>query len=51
MAFGFPILQGNTCNESITVNVNAGDIVHIKVSSALTSTPRVRYRLSSSLIE
>jgi hypothetical protein len=31
--------------------VNAGDIVHIKVSSALTSTPRVRYRLSSSLIE
>lgn len=43
-------LQGDTGHESLTLNVNAGDVVLVKVGAALQSTPRVGYRLSSSLV-
>lgn len=42
-------LQGNSANESVTVNVNAGQPVHVKVSGAF-SRVTTKYRLSSSLI-
>ena len=42
-------LQGNSANESVTVNVNAGQAVHIKVAGAF-SRVSAKYRVSSSLI-
>jgi hypothetical protein len=42
-------LQGDSANESLTVNVTAGQTVHVKVSSAL-SRVTTKYRISSSLI-
>jgi hypothetical protein len=43
-------MQGNTSNESVTINVEAGDTVHVKVINQSGSTAS-KYRLSSSLIE
>lgn len=40
-------LQGNSANESATVQVEAGQAVHVKISSALGGA--AKYRLSSSL--
>lgn len=42
-------LQGNNANESVTVNVNAGQVVHVKVAGAF-SRVNTKYRVSSSLI-
>jgi hypothetical protein len=42
-------LQGNSANESVTVNVTAGQPVHIKVAGAF-SRVNTKYRVSSSLI-
>lgn len=42
-------LQANSANESVTVNVTAGETVHVKVSGAFSSTA-AKYRLSSTLI-
>lgn len=42
-------MQGNSANESVTVNVTAGQVVHVKVSSNFSRA--ARYRLSSSLIQ
>jgi uncharacterized protein YfaP (DUF2135 family) len=42
-------LQGNNANESVTVNVNAGQAVHVKVAGAF-SRVSTKYRVSSSLI-
>ncbi len=42
-------LQGNNANESVTVNVNAGQAVHVKVAGTFGRT-NTKYRLSSSLI-
>ena len=42
-------LQGNNANESVTLNVNAGQSVHIKVSANF-SNAQTRYRLSSNLV-
>lgn len=41
-------LQDNTSNESVTVNVAAGQIVHVRVTNA--SRAMAKYRLSSSFI-
>jgi hypothetical protein len=41
-------MQGNGANESVTLNVQAGQVVHVKVSSNFSGA--ARYRLSSSLI-
>ncbi len=43
-------LQGNTTNESATVDVKAGEKIYAKVLGA-TGSPRGRYRIASSLIE
>lgn len=43
-------MQGNTSNESVTINLEAGDSVHVKVINQSGSTAS-KYRLSSSLIE
>lgn len=40
-------LQENTANESVTVDVKAGDAVHVRVSGHITTAEK--YRLSSSL--
>lgn len=42
-------LQGNSANETVTVNVNAGQSVHIKVAGTF-SRINTKYRVSSSLI-
>lgn len=42
-------LQGNNANESVTVNVTAGQAVHVKVAGTF-SRANTKYRLSSSLI-
>ena len=42
-------MQGNNANESVTLNVNAGQAVHIKVSANF-SNANTRYRLSSNLV-
>jgi hypothetical protein len=42
-------LQGNNANESVTLNVEAGQLVHIKVASTFSGA-NTRYRLSSSLV-
>jgi hypothetical protein len=42
-------LQGDSANESVTVTVTAGQIVHVKVSTAF-GRQNAKYRLSSSLI-
>lgn len=42
-------MQGNNANESVTLNVNAGQSVHIKVSANF-SNANTRYRLSSNLV-
>ncbi len=42
-------LQGNSANESVTINVTAGQPVHIKVAGAF-SRVTTKYRVSSSLI-
>jgi hypothetical protein len=42
-------LQGNTANESATLDVRSGQQVHVKVSGVFSSTSG-RYRVSSSLI-
>src|SRR5262245_50293539 len=42
-------LQGNSANESVTINVTAGQQVHVKVAGAF-SRINTKYRLSSSLI-
>lgn len=39
-------LQGHTGNESVTIDVKAGDIVHIKVKSLGTAGDAAPYRLS-----
>ena len=41
-------LQGNSANESVSVQVTAGQAVHVRVSGA-TSRSAAKYRLSSSL--
>ena len=43
-------MQGNTSNESVTVNVTAGQLVHVKVTNSSGRTAS-KYRLSSSLIQ
>jgi hypothetical protein len=43
-------MQGNTSNESATINVEAGEMIHVKVINQSGSTAS-KYRLSSSLIE
>lgn len=43
-------LQGNTTNESATVDVKAGQKIYVKVLGA-TGNPSGRYRLASSIIE
>jgi hypothetical protein len=43
-------LQGNTTNESATIDVKAGQKIFVKVLGA-TGNPSGRYRLASSLIE
>lgn len=40
-------LQGNSANESVSVNVKAGEAVHVKVSANFSRA--AKYRLSSSL--
>lgn len=40
-------LQGNAANESVSVQVTAGQAVHVRVSGAITNA--AKYRLSSSL--
>jgi hypothetical protein len=42
-------LQGDSANESVTVNVKAGQVVHVKVAGAF-SRANLKYRLSSSVI-
>jgi len=42
-------LQGNSANESVTINVTAGQQVHVKVAGAF-SRVNTKYRVSSSLI-
>lgn len=42
-------LQGNSANESVTANVNAGQPVHVKVAGTF-SRINTKYRLSSSVI-
>lgn len=42
-------LQGDNANESVTVNVTAGQAVHVKVSGAFGRSS-TKYRVSSSLI-
>ncbi len=42
-------LQGDSANESVTVSVKPGQMVHVKVSGAF-GRPNVKYRISSSLI-
>ncbi len=42
-------LQGNNANESVTLNVEAGQTVHIKVSANF-SRANTKYRLSSNLV-
>ena len=42
-------LQGNNANESVTLNVNAGQTVHVKVLANF-SNANTRYRLSSNLV-
>jgi hypothetical protein len=42
-------LQGNTGDESVMLNVSAGQTVHVKVSS-LVSNPNAGFRLSSSIL-
>lgn len=42
--------QGNSANESVTLAVNAGQTVHVKVSSAFGRVA-AKYRLTSSLIK
>jgi hypothetical protein len=42
-------LQGNSANESVTLNVTAGQSVHVKVTGAF-SRVNTKYRVSSSLI-
>jgi hypothetical protein len=42
-------LQGDTASESVSVNVTAGQAVHVRVSGAF-SQPQGRYRLSSTLM-
>jgi hypothetical protein len=42
-------LQGDSANESVTVAVTKGQMVHVKVSGAF-GRPSVKYRISSSLI-
>jgi hypothetical protein len=42
-------LQGNNANESVTVNVDAGQVVHVKVAGTFSRT-NTKYRVSSSLI-
>ncbi len=42
-------LQGNNANESVTLNVNAGQAVHVKVATNF-SNANTKYRLSSSLV-
>jgi hypothetical protein len=42
-------MQGNSSNESVTVNVTAGQLVHVKVTNQ--SSRAGKYRLSSSLIQ
>ena len=42
-------LQGNNANESVTVNVNAGQAVYVKVANTFGRT-NTKYRVSSSLI-
>ena len=42
-------LQGNNASESVTLNVNAGQTVHIKVSANF-SNAATKYRLSSNLV-
>jgi hypothetical protein len=39
-------LQGHTGNESVTIDVKAGETVHIKVKSLGTSGDAAPYRLS-----
>lgn len=43
-------LQGNTTNESATIDVKAGERIYVKVLGA-TGSPSGRYRVASSLIE
>lgn len=42
-------LQGNNASESVTLQVNAGQVVHIKVSANF-SNAATKYRLSSNLV-
>jgi hypothetical protein len=42
-------LQGDSANESVTVSVTKGQVVHVKVSGAF-GRPSAKYRISSSLI-
>ena len=42
-------LQGDSANESVTVSVTKGQMVHVKVSGAF-GRPSAKYRISSSLI-
>lgn len=42
-------LQGNSANESVTLQVNAGQAVHIKVSANFSNV-NTKYRLSSNLV-
>jgi hypothetical protein len=42
-------LQGNNASESVTLQVNAGQVVHIK-GSANFSNAATKYRLSSNLV-
>jgi hypothetical protein len=42
-------MQGNSSNESVTINVTAGQMVHIKVTN--NSSGASKYRVSSSLIQ
>lgn len=43
-------LQGNSASESVSVNVRAGQTVHVRVSGAFSSV-QAQYRLSSSLMQ
>jgi hypothetical protein len=42
-------LQGNSANESVTLQVNAGQAVHVKVSANFSNV-NTKYRLSSNLV-
>lgn len=42
-------LQGNNANESVTLNVNAGQSVHVKVSTNFSGAS-TKYRISSNLV-